>query len=379
MLKTTQKVAQAVDIKIQGQSGNPVKIEIRQTTTVFDLKSSLEPILNATFKNQILKFGGRELVDTEKLMSIGVSDDSIIDFEEKQQQFFVKDISGKSHVHKMRASEKVYALKQQINQYAHIDPKEQRLILGNKQIKDEDTLYSSGLTGECTVMLVLRMEGGSFIDASGVMSMQTIDFSDDAPAYRNVKRGLSIEGRCKNQLCPASGHMCICSFGFEEFNLLTSKAKCPLCKQDIDPVKPGFSNCFFNIQAVKTNGEKLWTHWLESRDKYQTYDESKVGSINYRELKAMAMKKDDVIGGNLTCSICLIELMRTDPETDQRTVPDEIRILDCQHAFHKSCITQWTSNHNICPNCRKPVNTDANAEEAQILQNPVGRLVHCDE
>ncbi|KAA6356022.1 MAG: hypothetical protein EZS28_048451, partial [Streblomastix strix] len=97
MQKTTQKVAKAIDIKIQGQSGNPVKIEIRQDTTVFDLKQSLEPIVNATFKNQILKFGGRELVDTEKLMSIGVSDDSISDFEEKQQQFFVKDISGKSH------------------------------------------------------------------------------------------------------------------------------------------------------------------------------------------------------------------------------------------------------------------------------------------
>ncbi|KAF7702890.1 RING-H2 finger protein ATL5 [Cucumispora dikerogammari] len=47
-----------------------------------------------------------------------------------------------------------------------------------------------------------------------------------------------------------------------------------------------------------------------------------------------------------TCSICLTEY-----EKD-----DEVKILPCNHNYHKECIDNWFNVDDICPTCRKPVN-----------------------
>jgi hypothetical protein len=44
----------------------------------------------------------------------------------------------------------------------------------------------------------------------------------------------------------------------------------------------------------------------------------------------------------MECSICLDYL-----ETLQC-----IKLINCKHIFHKSCIGEWTKNHNTCPLCR---------------------------
>jgi hypothetical protein len=43
-----------------------------------------------------------------------------------------------------------------------------------------------------------------------------------------------------------------------------------------------------------------------------------------------------------TCSICLSEYKDT----------DEIRQLDCTHEFHGTCVFNWLSKVNNCPECR---------------------------
>ena len=44
----------------------------------------------------------------------------------------------------------------------------------------------------------------------------------------------------------------------------------------------------------------------------------------------------------MECSICLENL-----ENHQY-----IKLVNCKHIFHKSCIDEWTKNHNTCPLCR---------------------------
>lgn len=44
----------------------------------------------------------------------------------------------------------------------------------------------------------------------------------------------------------------------------------------------------------------------------------------------------------MECSICLENL-----ENHQC-----IKLVNCKHIFHKSCIDEWTKNHNTCPLCR---------------------------
>jgi len=42
------------------------------------------------------------------------------------------------------------------------------------------------------------------------------------------------------------------------------------------------------------------------------------------------------------CSICLEEIIKSYEKT-----------LQCKHAFHIDCISQWLSNENSCPFCER--------------------------
>lgn len=46
------------------------------------------------------------------------------------------------------------------------------------------------------------------------------------------------------------------------------------------------------------------------------------------------------------CPICLSEMS------------DEVYILNCTHAFHHACITEWLKCSNNCPLCRTNVDAD---------------------
>uniref|UniRef100_A0A182IXJ3 RING-type E3 ubiquitin transferase n=1 Tax=Anopheles atroparvus TaxID=41427 RepID=A0A182IXJ3_ANOAO len=45
-----------------------------------------------------------------------------------------------------------------------------------------------------------------------------------------------------------------------------------------------------------------------------------------------------------TCSICL-----------DMVLPSDRCVLPCNHVFHKPCISQWSNEKKVCPNCRKAV------------------------
>ena len=48
----------------------------------------------------------------------------------------------------------------------------------------------------------------------------------------------------------------------------------------------------------------------------------------------------------MQCLICL----------DEYDTEDDIRVMTCRHAFHKSCVDKWLqTGRNNCPACRTPV------------------------
>ncbi|XP_021757917.1 E3 ubiquitin-protein ligase SDIR1-like [Chenopodium quinoa] len=58
----------------------------------------------------------------------------------------------------------------------------------------------------------------------------------------------------------------------------------------------------------------------------------------------MEEKGDD----NNTCSICLDRMS---------TVVETIRLLRCNHVFHRDCIFKWLSTNPSCPYCRASTST----------------------
>ena len=87
----------------------------------------------------------------------------------------------------------------------------------------------------------VRIAGGAppmFVDVQKEDSLMNIQFSSSAPEWRICCNGINIEGKCTNSDCKAYNHMVIYMHGFHLFDLLHSKAYCPICKKDIIPVKP---------------------------------------------------------------------------------------------------------------------------------------------
>jgi len=58
-----------------------------------------------------------------------------------------------------------------------------------------------------------------------------------------------------------------------------------------------------------------------------------------------------------TCTICLEANTGIDPPTD--TTIKSVKLINCSHAFHHNCISDWLSSvsqsERRCPNCREPV------------------------
>ena len=52
------------------------------------------------------------------------------------------------------------------------------------------------------------------------------------------------------------------------------------------------------------------------------------------------------MGENMECSICLESLKPQD-----RSAPP-VKVLQCSHVFHSSCIADWFERHELCPTCR---------------------------
>jgi|SRR5690606_12359895 len=64
------------------------------------------------------------------------------------------------------------------------------------------------------------------------------------------------------------------------------------------------------------------------------------------------------------CGICREELM------------SNVRVLECKHVFHESCINDWINRCATCPFCRSIIiNDNENTEYERLLSDPSVRLI----
>jgi len=75
-------------------------------------------------------------------------------------------------------------------------------------------------------------------------------------------------------------------------------------------------------------------------------DEQKLKKLRNRQYKFLSDKLQEL---NKNCSICF----------DDFEPSSKVKVLPCEHGFHKECITRWlTKESYTCPVCRKPVGTE---------------------
>lgn len=60
------------------------------------------------------------------------------------------------------------------------------------------------------------------------------------------------------------------------------------------------------------------------------------------------------------CPICMTEF----DSPERRKVESKLEVLNCKHAFHANCITEWLERSNTCPICRTVFLVEGNTSKA---------------
>lgn len=79
---------------------------------------------------------------------------------------------------------------------------------------------------------------------------------------------------------------------------------------------------------------KTFVNETDDSSTFYRYEDVSLASYNMRANNICHM-----------CSICYEEFVSS----------DQIRILECEHCYHKNCIGMWLNRSNYCPMCRKNI------------------------
>ena len=167
-------------------------------------------------------------------------------------------------------------------------------------LEDDKTFSDYDIEEGCQIITVGRFEaGGGFglntIDVSK-NNTRIVEFVNNAPYYRTVGNGLSIQAICGSD-CEAKDEIVYCPIGFVRNydvlqNIGNGNIKCPACKNLIYPKNFGFLRCKYKIDFTKWEGNKPISNSVEGEadEKFKVFSEYS-GNANFTKLIFTVTKK----------------------------------------------------------------------------------------
>ena len=175
------------------------------------------------------------------------------------------------------------------------DPNSYTLVCRRPLEIESRTLEEYNIKEGCILVEIARLEGGGM----GGIGLNTVDvsknntriveFDKNAPDYRIVSAGLSVQAKCGNELCKAYNDIVYCYLGFvRDFNLINelSKILCPSCRNEVYPKNFGFLKCEYRIYYEKweNNKKKIGEVKGKAENKFKLFDEYSSGNANFSKL-----------------------------------------------------------------------------------------------
>ncbi len=155
-------------IIVGGEEEDNFTLEEPDNITVEGLKRAILTKKRYPVPTQQLFFGGNELDNDQKLKDCGIVSDSRLDLilvsnaptdsAQTTMHLFVKTLTGKTIRLETELSKTVRSLKEQICEKEGMEISSQCLIMGGKQIDDEETIASVGVQNQSVIHLVLRVQ-----------------------------------------------------------------------------------------------------------------------------------------------------------------------------------------------------------------------------
>ncbi|CAF3851252.1 unnamed protein product, partial [Rotaria sp. Silwood1] len=174
---------------------------------------------------------------------------------------------------------------------------------------NDSTIASYGVENKSILQLVnlnvtdrgyFPSMGGKFIDISNNKSIKRADWSETAPPWRKTRRGLCLEGLCRNNQCKAYKHHVVIPIGYKKFDIIIDSSetttKCPLCKQYVEPITCGFNNCWWKYEGIKQDEDgkppiRCSSNWQQADNAYHYFDEHTSRIVLWKQLIIEAVKK----------------------------------------------------------------------------------------
>ena len=169
-----------------------------------------------------------------------------------------------------------------------------RLYLAfTRPLEDEKkTLEYYGITRSVSILQISEERGGGGFGLNTVdvskNNTRIIEFDNNAPFYRIVGKGLSIQAICGND-CEAKDQIVCCLLGcVRDYDILQhlSEIKCPACKKEVYPKNFGFLRCNYEIYYEKWENNKKETGKVSgyAEDEFKVFDEYSSGNANFSKL-----------------------------------------------------------------------------------------------